>query len=87
MRKHVLLAIDPEIGKALLSGVKNLSQVAQTALFVEHFVGLAELLSVVAGSAVSLEDFTKALDLVQKAFACALSIFRVQVVLLIRSLL
>ena len=87
MREHVLLTVDPEIGEAFLCRVENLGQVAQTAFLVEHFVGLAELLSVVASSAIGLEDFAEALDLIQEALAGALSILRVQVVLLVRPLL
>lgn len=85
--EDVLLAVDPEIGEAFLGGVEDLGQIAEAALLVKDFVCLRELFTVGSWCAVCLENFAKTLDLVQETLAGSLAILRVEVVLLISSLL
>ena len=87
LRKYVLFAIDPKVGETLLRRVKNLRQIAQRALLVEDLVGFAELLTVVARSARSFVYLAESLDLVEETLARALSIFTVEIVLLVWPLL
>ena len=84
--ENVLLTVDPEVGEPLLSGVEDLSEVAQRALLVENLVAFGELLSLVSGGTDRLVDFTKPFDLIQETFARTLAIFRVQVIFFIGSL-
>ena len=87
VREDVLLAIDPKIREALLGRVENLGEVAETALLVEDFVGLRELFTVGASGTVGFKNFTQPFNLVEEALACSLSIFRVEVVFFIGTLL
>ena len=64
VREHILLSVDPQVGKAFLGGVEDLCQVAQTSLLVEDFVRLGELLAIGSCGAVCLKYFTEALYLV-----------------------
>jgi hypothetical protein len=55
--ENVLFAIYPQIRESFLGGIQNLSKVAQTTFLIQHLVCLAELVTVVAGGAVGLENF------------------------------
>lgn len=74
LTEYILLAIHPQIGETFLSGVENLSKVAEGTLFVQDFVGFGKLISVVSWGAVAFIDFTKAFHLVKEPFAGSLSV-------------
>lgn len=87
VRKHVLLAVHPQVREAFLRRVEDLCEVAEGAFFVQHFVRFAELVSVVTSLEIGLEHFAQSLNLVQKAFASPLPVIRIQIILVVRSLL
>jgi len=74
LREDILLPVHPQVGEALLRRVQDLSQVAQSALLVEHLVGLRKLLSVVARGATGLIDFAEPFNLVKEPFASSLTV-------------
>ena len=57
MGEDILFAIDPQVRESFLRGVEDLGQVAQTAFFVQHFVGLRELFTVVTCCAIRFKNF------------------------------
>lgn len=74
MTEDVFFTIDPQVGETFLGRIKNFCEVAKGTLFVQYFVGFAELVAVVPRLAICFENFAKPFDLVQEAFACPLAI-------------
>jgi hypothetical protein len=48
LRENVLLTVDPQIGETFLSGIEDLSEVAECTLFVENLVGFGKLFTVIS---------------------------------------
>ena len=66
--------------------VQDLGQVAKTALLVQHFVGLGELVTVLATGTGRLEPIAETFDQVKEPLAGPLSFLGVEVVFLVGSL-
>jgi hypothetical protein len=81
--EDVLFAVDPEVGKAFLGGIQDLSQVANFVLLVKNPIRFAEVLAVGAKRRFNLERINQVLELCKEVFAGPLPLFAIQIVLLI----
>lgn len=81
--KNVLFSVHPKVRKAFLSTVQDFSQVAECSFLVKNPVGFAKLGTIGARGAVGLEDLAESFQLLEKPFAGTLSVFRVQVILVV----
>jgi len=77
LRKYVLFSIHPQVRKAFLSWIENLSQVTKTAFLVQHFVSFGKLLPITSMRTVCFKYFAQAFHLVQESFTGSLPIFGV----------
>lgn len=58
MWEHILLSVYPEVWEPFLCRVEDFCKVAQCTFFVENFVSLAKLVSVVTSLEIGFKDFT-----------------------------
>jgi hypothetical protein len=86
-RKYIFFSVHPKIRKTFLCRIKDFCKVAKTTLLVEDFIRFRKLLSIFAGGTNRFETLAKSFNLVQKPFACSLSVLAIQIILLILSLL